>query len=132
MSKLNKGILFLLFEELQDDLKSLFSCLLVNKLWCETVVPILWRNPWRFDINYQNKSSLSNIITLSLSDDIKEILISQGVQFTSTIMQKPLLFYYLSSCKSMNINAINEIISVGTSSSDYHQFLLQKEIYNLK
>ena len=54
MSKLNKDILFLLFEELQDDSKSLFSCLLVNRLWCETVVPILWENPWRFDINYQN------------------------------------------------------------------------------
>src|SRR6266480_4316180 len=124
MSELNKDILFLLFEELQDVSKSLFSCLLVNRLWCETVVPILWRNPWRYDSNYQNKSSLSNIVTLSLSDDIKETLISQGVQFTSTIMQKPLLFDYLSFCRSMNINAINNIISVGTY-SDYHRFLLQ-------
>src|SRR2546423_9066750 len=104
MSKLNKDILFLLFEELQYDSKSLFSCLLVNRLWCETVVPILWKNPWCYDINYRNKSSLYNIVTLSLSDDIKEILKSEGVQFTSTIMQKPLLFDYLSFCRSMNIN----------------------------
>src|SRR5256886_15033665 len=131
MSKLNKDILFLIFEELQYDSKSLFSCLLVNRLWCETVVPILWKNPWHYNINYQNKSSLFNIVILSLSDDIKDILISQGVQFTSTIMQKPLLFDYLSFCRSLNINAINDIISVGISSSGYHQFLLQKEIYNL-
>uniref|UniRef100_U9SMT0 Uncharacterized protein n=1 Tax=Rhizophagus irregularis (strain DAOM 181602 / DAOM 197198 / MUCL 43194) TaxID=747089 RepID=U9SMT0_RHIID len=29
MSKLNKSILFLIFKELQDDPKSLFSCLIV-------------------------------------------------------------------------------------------------------
>ena len=131
MFKLNNDILFLLLGELQNDSRSLFSCLLVNTFWCETVVPILWRNPWRYNTRYQNKSSLFNIVSLSLSDDIKEILISQGVQFTSTIMQKPLLFDYLSFCRSMNINAINDIISGGTSSSDYHRFLLQKEIYNL-
>ncbi|CAG8694481.1 14391_t:CDS:1, partial [Rhizophagus irregularis] len=45
MAKLNKDILFLIFEELQVDSKTLFSCLMVNKIWCETVTPILWRNP---------------------------------------------------------------------------------------
>ena len=129
MSKLNKDILFLLFEELQDDSKSLFSCLLVNRLWCETVVLVLWRDPWRYDISY-NKSSLFNIVTLSLPDDIKEILTAQGIQFPSTTLQQPLLFDYLSFCRSMNVNAINDIISVGSYSA-YNRFLLQKEIYGL-
>uniref|UniRef100_U9SJ23 Uncharacterized protein n=1 Tax=Rhizophagus irregularis (strain DAOM 181602 / DAOM 197198 / MUCL 43194) TaxID=747089 RepID=U9SJ23_RHIID len=43
MSKLNKDILFLIFEELKDDSKSLFSCLMTNRLWCEIVIPILWK-----------------------------------------------------------------------------------------
>ena len=95
-------------EELQDDSKSLFSCLLVvNRLWCETGVLVLWRNPWRYDISYQNKSSLFNIVTSSLPDDIKEILTAQGILTTS---QQPLLFDYLSFCRSMNVNAINDII----------------------
>ncbi|GBC31139.2 hypothetical protein GLOIN_2v1788901 [Rhizophagus irregularis DAOM 181602=DAOM 197198] len=33
MSKLNKDVLILILEELEDDIKSLYSCLLVNKTW---------------------------------------------------------------------------------------------------
>ena len=74
MSKLNKDILFLLFKKLREDSKSLFSCLMVNKLWCETAVPILWRNPWCYDINYSNKIYLFITIASYLPDDIKEFL----------------------------------------------------------
>src|SRR6266498_63563 len=118
MSQLNRDILFLLFEELQDDSKSLFSCLLVNRLWCETVVPILWRDPWRFkdSVNYQKKSSLYYIITFSLSNDIKEFLTSQGTQLFP-ISHQSLLFDYLSFCRSINTDAIKNIISIGSSST---------------
>src|SRR6266498_1487379 len=128
MSKLNKDILFLLFEELQDDSKSLFSCLLVNRLWCETVIPILWRNPWCYEdvINYQNKNSLYSIITFSLPDDVKDFLTNQGIRIS---YQSP-LFDYLSFCRSINMNVIKNIIS-SSSSSTYNQFLLQQEIYSL-
>src|ERR1044071_3576838 len=131
MSKLNKDILFSLFEELQNDSKSLFSCLLVNRLWCETVTPILWRNPWCCDnnVNYQKKASLYHIIVLSLPDDVKEFLTSLGIQLFLTSHQ-PLLFDYLSLCRSINMKVIKDIISLG-SSLTYHQFLLQQEIYSL-
>src|SRR5205809_449478 len=129
MSKLNKDILFLIFEELQDDSKSLFSCLLVNRLWCETVIPILWRNPWCYDINYSNKSYLFIIITFYLFHDTKEFLTRQGIQLPSILYQS-LLFDYLSFCKSINVNTINSIISIGSSLA-YNQFLLQQEFYSL-
>src|SRR5438477_12326315 len=118
MSHLNKDILFLLFEELQDDSKSLFSCSLVNRLRCETVVPILWRNPWRYDyINYQNKNYLYNIITLNISDKIKDYLSNQGIKFPSTSQHfQPSLFDYLSFCRSINVNVINDIITISSSS----------------
>jgi len=64
MSKLNKDILFLLFEELHDDSKSLFSCLLVNRLWCETVIPILWRDPWCYEDNINHQKKVLCIILL--------------------------------------------------------------------
>src|SRR5687768_13674966 len=126
MSKLNKDILFLIFEELQNDSKSLFSCLLVNRLWCETVIPILWRDPWCYedDINYQKKSSLYHIITFSLPNDVKEFLTNKGIP----ISHQSLLFDYLSFCRSINIKVIGNIISLD-SSSIYVQFLLQQEIY---
>src|SRR3989337_106145 len=127
----NRDILFLLFEELQNDSKSLFSCLLVNRLWCETVIPILWRNPWCYEdnVNYQKKSSLYHIITFSLSNDIKEFLTNQGVRLFPIQYQSPSIDY-LSFCRSINIKVIKKIVSLG-SSFTYDQFLLQQEIYGL-
>ncbi|EXX76175.1 uncharacterized protein OCT59_010121 [Rhizophagus irregularis] len=129
MSRLNKDTLFLIFEELQNDPKSLFSCLMVNKRWFETVIPILWKNPWRFDINYSNKNSLFIIITFDLPNNTKEFLKSQGLQLPSTSYQS-LSSNYLSFCKSINVEIMNNIISIG-STSVYDQFLFQQEIYSL-
>jgi hypothetical protein len=131
MSKFNKDILFLLFEELIDDSKTLFSCLMVNKLWCETIVPILWRNPWCYrGINYSGKNYLLVIFSFYLTDDIKEFLTRQGIQLPSSIYQS-LSFDYLSFCKSMNINVINEIIYFAAYRNQFLFFLLQQEIYNV-
>jgi hypothetical protein len=125
MSKLNKDILFLLFEELQDNPGFLFSCLMVNRIWCEIVIPILWRNPWRYPIHYHNKNSLYSILTTYLSNDIKEILTKKGIQ----ISEQSLAFDYLTFCRSIDIKIIDSIISIG-SSLEYNQFLLQEEIYS--
>jgi hypothetical protein len=129
MSKLNKDILSLLFEELQDDPKSLFSCLMVNRLWCEIVIPILWRNPWCYDIDYSNKNYLFIIIVSYLSDDVKVSLTRQGIKLPSVSCQL-LTFDYLSFCKSINVDIINIIISIGSFLS-YDQFILQQEFYRL-
>ena len=40
-----------IFEYLEKDKFSLHSCLLVNRLWCEVAVRILWNNPWNFKYN---------------------------------------------------------------------------------
>ncbi|CAB4477698.1 unnamed protein product [Rhizophagus irregularis] len=126
MSKLNKDILFLIFEELQDDSKSLFSCLLVNRLWCETVVPVLWRNPWSYSsINYSNKRNLFAVIACYLFDDIKEFITEQGIQLPS---RKSLSFDYLSFCRSINVKTINNLITIGSSLA-HNQFFIQQEFY---
>ncbi|RIA98964.1 hypothetical protein C1645_812141 [Glomus cerebriforme] len=119
----------MLFEELQDDPKSLFSCLMINSLWCEVGIPVLWKNPWCYENNiiYRNKSSLYNIITSYLPDDVKEYLTSQGIQLSC----QTLLFDYLYFCRSMNVKVINDIISIGISFSACNQFFLQQEIYTL-
>jgi hypothetical protein len=129
MSKLNVDILFLIFEELQDDSVSLFSCLMVNRLWCETAIPTLWRNPWCYDIDYSNKKYLFIMIASYLSDEIKKFITSQEILLRSVSYQL-LLFDYLSFCKSINVNTINIITSIGTS-LDYNQFILQQEFYGL-
>ena len=116
MPKLNNDILLLLFKNLQDDSKSLFSCLMINKLWCEAAVSVLWRNPWNYAINYCNKLSLYCIITSYLSDDVKEFLMRQGIQFPS-ISSQPLVFDYLSLCKSVNTEVVDCITVLGSPSA---------------
>ncbi|GBC31830.1 uncharacterized protein OCT59_012973 [Rhizophagus irregularis] len=128
MFKLSKDILFLIFKELQDDSKSLFSCLMVNRLWCETAVPVLWRDPWSYNgIIYGNKSYLFIIITSYFSYNIKKFITEERIQLSS-ILVKPTLFDYLSFCRSISVNIINSIISVGSTLA-YNQFIIQQEFY---
>ncbi|GBB87412.1 hypothetical protein RclHR1_01390002 [Rhizophagus clarus] len=101
---------------------------MVNRLWCEIVIPILWRNPWCYDIDYSNKNYLFLIITSYLPDNIKGFLLRQGIQLPY-ITYRP-LFDYLSFCRSINVNTINIITSI-ESSLAYNQFLLQQEFYSL-
>jgi hypothetical protein len=130
MSKLNKDTLFLIIEELQDDSKSLFSCLMVNRLWCETVVPVLWRNPWSYNgINYRNKNYLFIILACYLIDDIKKFITEQEI-YLNLIVVKSHLFDYLSFCRSINVNTLNSIFSIGSSLA-YNQFFMQQEFYSL-
>jgi hypothetical protein len=126
MPRFNKDILFLVIEELQRDIKSLFSCLLVSRNWCETAMPILWKDPWCYDINYSKKNSLFIIIAIYLSDNVKEFkdfLTRQGLSSSP----KSLLFDYLSFCRSFNVPVLNTLISICPSEL-HNQFLLQ-EIY---
>ncbi|PKY52078.1 hypothetical protein RhiirA4_469491 [Rhizophagus irregularis] len=46
-----------IFEYLEIDRSTLHSCLLVNRLWCEISVRILWRNALNFDLVYFKRSS---------------------------------------------------------------------------
>jgi hypothetical protein len=59
--KLNHDVLYLIFKELQDDRKSLYSFLLVNKTWCEMIIPILWSNPWNH-LDERKEKLLLNVI----------------------------------------------------------------------
>jgi hypothetical protein len=99
---------------------------MVNRLWCETVVPVLWRNPWSYSsINYSNRSCLFSIIIYYLFDDIKEL---QGIK--SFLSMHPLLFDYLSFCRSINVCTINEIICTGTFLSN-NRLIIQQKFYGL-
>jgi len=37
-----------IFEYLANDKNTLYSCLLVNRLWCGVSVRILWRSVWNY------------------------------------------------------------------------------------
>jgi len=110
MSKLDKDVLFLILKELQDDKRSLYSCLLVNRTWCKITVPMLWKNPGEFFpiynaknslFYYNTKNSLFNVVLSHLSEESRDILRDHGINIMDTY-QRP-LFDYISFWRHLNL-----------------------------
>src|SRR4051794_19307303 len=85
-----------IFEYLDNDDISLYSCLLVNRLWCEISVRILWRNIR----NYR-------ILIACLPKESKEILYENGILIPTS---KPPIFNYASFCKFLSVDQVNHKI----------------------
>ncbi|CAG8681737.1 4055_t:CDS:2 [Funneliformis caledonium] len=121
MSKLNQDVLCLVLKELSScksqswTREPLYSCLFVNKLWCETAVPIIWSNPWKFIKDY---GRLFDLIISFLSRDTRFLLNNQGIDLFPT-QHEHHLFDYLSYCRYMNFDCIEKSIRVGLDSSRY-------------
>ncbi|CAB4413104.1 unnamed protein product [Rhizophagus irregularis] len=131
MLELNKDVIFLILEELKNDRKSLYSCLLINKTWCEMTVPILWKIPGLNYLNYNNnkKIRLLNVILLHLSEESRNILKDQGIKFfTTTKYQRP-FFNYINFWRSLNLHLIEEILNVSIEQSKI--LIVRNEILKL-
>src|SRR6266540_347068 len=85
--------LYEIFEYLEDK-TDLYSCLLVNRLWCKVSVRILWTN-------IQNYHTL----VTCLPNESKEILRRNEI-IISTPTSKPPLFNYVAFIKSFSMNEI--------------------------
>src|SRR5436190_13084984 len=107
-----------IFEYLDDDdtigshIYSLHSCLLVNHLWCEASVRILWRNV--FVIPRPQLKILGTLIAC-LPNESKELLYRNEI-FIPTPTSKPPLFNYVSFCKVLHISAISYEIKEAVNS----------------
>src|SRR6266498_5451132 len=102
--------------------KTLVSCLTVNKTLCEITIPILWRDPWKY---LKRKKLLLNVIISHLSNELRDNLKSQGVDFLTNPYQRP-LFDYISFCRHLNLNNLNDMFN------NFHVFsIIKKEIFNL-
>src|SRR5688500_14396970 len=85
-----------IFEYLEEDKVTLYSCLLVNRLWCEVSVGILWRH---VDFKHiKTKPKFLGTIIACLSDESKDLLHKNKI-FIPTPSSKPPLFNYASFCK---------------------------------
>ncbi|EXX71874.1 uncharacterized protein OCT59_015588 [Rhizophagus irregularis] len=103
-----------IFEYLEIDKFTLHSCLLVNRLWCETSVRILWRNFFDFKFDHKRPlfkiySSILSTLIACLPDESKNLLYNNGI-FILTPTSKPLLFNYASFFKALSIYRINMMI----------------------
>src|SRR5437764_1128116 len=85
-----------IFECLEDDKATLHSCLLVNRLWCEVSVRILWRNISNVSHTIRPlrvETSILSTLVACLPNESKELLYKNKI-FISTPTSKPPLFNY--------------------------------------
>src|SRR3954451_629019 len=95
MSKLPADCLNEIFNYLEYDKVTLYSCLLVNRLWCDVSVRILWR-----DIrNY-------NTLIACLPNSSKEILYNNRIIISTPTSKSP-IFNYAAFCMVLSINQVN-------------------------
>ncbi|RIA87411.1 hypothetical protein C1645_827833 [Glomus cerebriforme] len=132
MSQLFADCISEIFEYLERDKNTLRSCLLVNRLWCEISVKILWRNVWNYSTyNY-------SILISCLPDESKEILNKNGI-IISTPISKPLLFNYASFCKVLSDfhvkHGVERLLknqqTISSQNLDYNVHIVAQEIYKL-
>src|SRR3954470_568280 len=96
MSKLPADCLNEIFEYLVEDEATLHSCLLVNRLWCEVSVIILWRSIRNY-----------NTLIACLPNESKEILYQNGIITSASAASNPPMFNYASFCKVLSIHHVN-------------------------
>src|SRR5207248_35495 len=91
MSSIPVEIFRHVFGHFSNDKSSLFSCLLVNKTWCEIVVSILWSDP--FQIVEESHTSLITTYLSCLNLTEREVLDKSGIDLRLLFETKPTFEY---------------------------------------
>src|ERR1700727_1627625 len=108
MPQLPADCLAVIFEYLEEDVITLHACLLVNRLWCEISVKILWRDIWKFEYGIISKnrlkveSAMFNTLISCLPNESKELLHENKI-YIQTPTSRPPLFNYTAFCKVLSI-----------------------------
>ncbi|CAB4433253.1 unnamed protein product [Rhizophagus irregularis] len=84
----------------QNDYSTLYSCILVNRLWCRLTIPLLWENP--FSICTENNDFIE-IYLCNLNNDfitlLNEYKIFNNSLSTNTLFNYPSFLKYLNTYK---------------------------------
>ncbi|CAG8595986.1 15183_t:CDS:1 [Funneliformis caledonium] len=134
-----------IFEYLEEDKVTLHSCLLVNRLWCQVAVRILWRDIWSFHYNVHYRPyrthvpiSIFSALFACLPKESKTVLYDNGI-VTSTPTYKSPFFNYASFCKVLSLYKVDKIIehvvqhqkSVTPQNLPFIKYLTMQEILKL-
>src|ERR1700722_4266215 len=94
-----------IFRNLEKDQKSLYSCILVNRLWCVASIEFLWSRPFHFlyscpsscscdeFMRIERSSKLIQVYLSCLNEEEKMLLIENKALLPSSVQQKPLFDY---------------------------------------
>ncbi|CAB5185130.1 unnamed protein product [Rhizophagus irregularis] len=83
----------------QKDFSTLYSCILVNRLWCRLAIPLLWEEPFTI---HSNNHKIIEIYLNNLNDDFKMKLYEYKIINNSLPSKNMLLFDYLKFLKYLN------------------------------
>src|SRR5688572_8305274 len=102
-----------ILEYLADDKTTLYSCLYANRTFCNSVVPILWRNPWINSLIFYDDTIfwkfIGKTILKCLPKDSKDYLHKKGLRLNPSILGKP-LFSYVSYCQSLSDKVMQKLV----------------------
>src|SRR5688572_321762 len=128
MEKLNVDCLNHISYEITDK-NSLHSCLLINKEWCNIVVPILWK---KYSWYGGRKKKIFNVILSCLPSSSRQFLSDNYIKLPSFLL-KPPLFNYISFCQFPTTETVSEIVKMvfeeEFNQGNYNKSLLGREIY---
>ncbi|GBC34055.1 uncharacterized protein OCT59_019066 [Rhizophagus irregularis] len=91
-------LIYEIIKYFQNDYSTLYSCILVNKLWCRLAIPLLWEDP--FSIPTKNYNFIE-IYLLNLNDDFRTKL--NEYKIINNPLPSNILFNYLRFLKYLNI-----------------------------
>ncbi|CAG8504524.1 17089_t:CDS:1 [Cetraspora pellucida] len=77
-----------IIQHLVDHRSSLFSCLLVNRLWCKLTIGLLWSRPFEYHINVKRFSMIIQTYISCLPIAEKQMLISKNKRILPNIPTK--------------------------------------------
>ncbi|RGB43125.1 hypothetical protein C1646_750189 [Rhizophagus diaphanus] len=116
------------------DYKTLYSCILINRLWCRLAIPLLWEDP--FSIKFPKNYHFIEIYLHNLNDDDKIKL--NEYEYDNDLIPSNTLFNYPSFIQHLNThNIINSIInwehSARTSATKAQNFskFIHKSLYQI-
>ncbi|RGB43450.1 hypothetical protein C1646_749848 [Rhizophagus diaphanus] len=107
---IDRDVLYLIIKYLQNDSVSLYSFLLVNKIWCEVAVPVLWEIPGRFPLNKKAESIIFNVILSHLSEDLRDNLKKQGINGLFTEAYQQPSFNYIIFWRHLDLQLLEDMI----------------------
>ncbi|GES75619.1 hypothetical protein GLOIN_2v1791592 [Rhizophagus clarus] len=110
---LTDDCIYYILQHLQNDRSTLFNCLLVNRFWCKSTIPILYTNPF-LNITEKNYTIILTIILCFNRTEILKLKDQLGINQIDNIdlddeEYKP-LFEYLKYLKNYNYFTINTVI----------------------
>src|SRR5688572_347123 len=121
-----------IFEYLEKNIVTLHSCLLVNRLWCQVSVRILWRNIWILECSLHKRLEILGTLVTYLPDESKDLLQKNGIFITTPTLKPPPLFNYASFCRALSVDEIDKTIRYYLEGSlQNKRYLLLQEILKL-